>query len=351
MFKNGYNTSIQKELSKIREIGELKPVELGFRSWRNYDIGKFLQFSRGSTVLIGGEPHHGKTYFTNELVIQLIEKHNWKIAVFSTEAGSVAKQFSTYCGLYIGKPYSKIRPDGKINHFAMTDDEIDIATAKINQCVRIFEQDRKKPKYQTIENIYKMVAECEQQEDIKFDCVVIDPIYDVDDFEPKAEEVKRVLTTINYECEVNNRVDIIVNHVSETQKFVDKSGTRRKLRALADEFYGGKNNQRKAMLQILVERAIPNLHPDDPADFVPENQTNVHVLKAKPEGVAKMGVYPIFWDWKTRRYYENFEGDYHYADCSMLRDDKPYSSESELPKVEPTNAFRDDNTRGNELPF
>lgn len=314
MFKNGYENKTQTELKKIREFGEITPVQFGFKTWQDYDNGKLLQASRGSYIMIGGEPHHGKTYFTNELIMQLMEKHNFKVALFSSESGSIAKVFSIFYGMYIGKSYSKVRPDLKENKFAMTDAEKDIAEAFINKHLWVFEQNRKKDNYQTIENVYKMVEEAERAEDIKFDCVVIDPIYDIDDFEPMANEVKRVLSYIDYQCEINNRVDIVVNHVSETQKITDKSGNRRKLRAMADEFYGGKNNQRKAKLQILVERPEPNLNPDDPSDYVAENQTNVIVLKAKPEGVARLGIYPIFYDWKKRRYYEHHEGNIKYAD-------------------------------------
>lgn len=351
MFRNGYSHQTQKELSEIREKGELDPVSFGFRTWQNYDEGKFLQASRGSYIMIGGEPHHGKTYFTNELVCQLMEKHDFKVALFSSESGSVAKIFSIFYGMYIGKPYSKIRPDLRPNPYAMSDDEKDIAKSFINNRLRVFEQDRMKTNYQTIENIYKMVAECENQEDIKFDCVVIDPIYDVDDFEPKANEVKRVLSFIDYQCEVNNRVDIVVNHVSETQKYTNKEGKRFKLRALGDEFYGGKNNQRKAKLQILVERAVPNLQPDDPADYVPENQTNVIVLKAKPEGVASLGVYPIFYDWKKRRYYENYQNDVSYAECTRFYEDKPYRENTNLITASPEEAFKIEDDEQDEFPF
>lgn len=339
MFKDGYSNQIQQELKAIREKGELKPVPFGFRSWNDYDTGHFLQASRGSYIMIGGEPHHGKTYVTNELICQMMEKHNFKVALFSSESGSVAKVFSTFYGMYMGKPYSKVRPDLKPNNYAMTDDERDIAEAFINARLRVFEQDRKKDNYQTIENIYKMVEECERIEDIKFDSVVIDPIYDVDDFEPKANEVKRVLSYIDYQCEINNRVDIVVNHVAETQKFTNKEGKRFKLRALGDEFYGGKNNQRKAKLQLLVERAIPNLTPDDSADFVPENQTNVIVLKAKPEGVANMGVYPIFYDWKKRRFYEELNGDTHYADCTRFYGEFTPEVKKEIPYATVEDAF------------
>lgn len=353
MFKNGYSAQTQSELKKIREKGELEPVAFGFRSWRNYDEGNFLQASRGSYIMIGGEPHHGKTYLTNELVCQLMEKHDFKVALFSSESGSIAKIFSIFYGMYIGKSYSKIRPDLKENTYAMTDYEKDIAESFINKRLRVFEQNRTKNNYQTIENIYKMVAECESQEDIKFDSVVIDPIYDVDDFEPKANEVKRVLSFIDYQCEINNRVDIIVNHVSETQKYTNKEGKRFKLRALADEFYGGKNNQRKAKLQLLVERVTPTPDPDNPYDYKPENQTNVIVLKAKPEGVASIGTYPIFYDWKKRRYYDEYQNEFRYADCTRFANDNPYRENTNLITASPDEAFKinNDDDEQDDCPF
>lgn len=351
MFKNGYGSQLANELKEIREKGELKPVQFGFKSWNQYDDSKYLQASRGSTILIGGEPHHGKTYFTNELVMQLMEKHDFKIALFSTETGKTAKIFSIFYGMYIGKSYSKVRPDLKENHYAMTDDELDLAQAFVNKRLWVFEQNKKQSGYQNIENIYKLVRETEQAEDIKFDSVVIDPIYDIDDFTPKAEEVKRVLSLINYECEINDRVDIIVNHVSETSKYVDKNGVRKKFRAMADEFYGGKNNQRKAMLMILVERPSPNLQPETPDDFVPENQTNVCVLKAKPEGVAKMGVYPIFYDWKKRRYYEMINGDVSFAECTRFSEEKPYKQDNDLPTFSVNDAFDLKNNDDDPFPF
>jgi len=317
MFKTGYE--LQQELKKIREEGELNPVKLGFSTWDDWDNGRLLMLSRGSWVLIGGEPHHGKTYFTNEIVMQLMEMHDFKVALISTESGNVAKVFSTFYGMYAGKHYSRIRSDMRRNDYAMNDDEKAIAEKFINEHLWVFEQNQTVKNYQSIENIYKRVADAEKQFNIKFDCVVIDPIYDVDGFEPKAEEVKRILTYIDYQCEISNRIDIVVNHVAETAKYVDKQGNRRKYRAGADEFYGGKNNQRKAKLQILVERPIPNTENELGEEYVAENQTNIHVLKAKPEGVAKMGTYKIYYDWKSRRYYEKREdGTTSYAQNSVM---------------------------------
>lgn len=321
----------------LREKGELDPVKFGFHTWNQYDKGKHLMGSRKVTLLLGGEPNHGKSQFTNELVMQLIEKHGFKVALFTTESGDVEKVFAHFCGMYQGKSYVKLRPDGKPNQYAMTDAEADEAEYFLLQHLYVFKQDRKDTGYQTLENIYTQLAKAEELYGIRFDSLVIDPIYDVDDFEPKASEVLRVLNRINLEAEENNRFDIIVNHVAETAKLTDKNGNRKKLIALADEFYGGKNNNRKAMLQLLVHRPTPTVDengrslPGFEGSDIPvvwPNQTNIHVLKVKPDGIAKWGVYDIYYDWRRRRYYEKFEDDnnrYHerFAKCTKFYDEMP----------------------------
>ncbi|RKT01065.1 P-loop NTPase family protein [Chryseobacterium defluvii] len=314
----------------IREHGELDPIHFGFYTWNQFDKGLYLMGSRKTTILIGGEPNHGKTQVANELVIQLIEKHNFKVALFTTESGDVEKVFSQFCGLYQGKPYSKVKPDGSKNSFAMTDAEADEAEQFLLDKLYVFKQDRKNSSYQTLDNIYKELEKAERLYGIKFDTLVIDPIYDVDDFEPKASEVLRCLNRINLEAEENNRYDIIVNHVAETQKTFDpKTGKRRKLLALADEFYGGKNNNRKAMLQVLVHRPEPNNDPEK-GPIIKENQTNIHILKVKPEGIAKWGIYPIYFDWKSRRYYEDYVENettkFAFASCTKFYDRSPVNS-------------------------
>ena len=321
------NSRTQQKMRVLREKGEITPINFGFHTWNQWDQGKFLIGSRKCTMLIGGEPNHGKSQFTNELVMQLIEKHKFKVALFTTESGDVEKVFTQFCGLYMGKPYSKLRPDGKINPYAMSDDEASEAEYFIRNYLYVFKQSRKDTKYQSLDNIYHQVEKAENLYSIKFDTVVIDPVYDVDDFKPDANEVLRVLNRFNLEAEENDRFDIMVNHVADTSKTLDnKTGKRRKLIALADEFYGGKNNNRKAMLQILVHRPEPS-DGEDNTPVVLENQTNIHILKIKPEGVAKWGIYDLYYDWKSRRYYEMYvkgtEQIVAFADCTKFNDRRP----------------------------
>lgn len=328
---------IIRKMREIRQKGELIPVRFGYESWNDYDKGKLLMGSRKVTMLIGGEPNHGKSTFANELVMQLIEKHHFKIALFTTESGDVEKVFSYFCGLYQGKSYAKLRTDGKPNPYAMTDKEAEEAELFLADKLYIFKQDRKDSSYQSLENIYKQLAEAEKDFDIKFDTLVIDPIYDVDDFEPKASEVLRCLNRINLEAEENNRFDIIVNHVAETGKMTDKNGNRKKLIALADEFYGGKNNQRKAQLMVLVHRPTATVDYNnryltgmDGAEVVFPNQTDIKILKVKPDGIAKWGTYPLFYDFTNRRYYEMIHDEKgfrkQFPDCVKFRDREPDKS-------------------------
>ncbi len=360
------NNHVRSRMRHIRENGELDPIKFGFQSWNQYDKGKLIMGSRKCTMLIGGEPNHGKSQFTNELVMQMIEKYNFKVALFTTESGDVEKVFTQFCGYYQGRPYAKLRPDGTENDFAMTDAEADEAEAFLRDNLFVFKQDRKDSAYQSLENIYKQLAELEKHYEIKIDSLVIDPIYDVDDFEPKASEVLRVLNRFNLEAEENNRFDIVVNHVAETAKTVDKNGKRKKLLALADEFYGGKNNNRKAMLQVLVHRPYPNNDPEQ-GEIIAENQTDIHILKVKPEGIAKWGKYPIYYDWKSRRYYEWIEEDGttpypSFANCVKFVDRRPnedviktfrptveqaFDAPVTTPKKEEYDGFDDDN----DMPF
>lgn len=342
----------QRKMRQIREKGELIPIHFGFQSWNDFDAGRYLMGSRKCTILIGGEPNHGKSQFTNELVMQLMEKHRFKVALFTTESGDVEKVFTHFCGLYIGKPYTKLRPDGKPNRFAMSDDEASIAEEFIANHLYIFRQDRKNTAYQSLENIYKELATAENLYGIKFDSLVIDPIYDVDDFEPKANEVLRVLNRINLEAEENNRFDIVVNHVAETAKSLDpKTGKRKKLLALADEFYGGKNNNRKALLQVLVHRPEAN-NGEDGGEVVLENQTDIHILKVKPEGIAKWGTYPIFYDWKSRRYYEYYNDKAQFAQCTRFKDRFPHETTGiEDFRITPQEAFKDYGDNEEDCPF
>ena len=105
------------------------------------------------------------------------------------------------------------------------------------------------------------------------------------------------------------------------------------------------------MLMLLVHRPDPTVDDNgrwlegfgnnDPV--VKPNQTNIHVLKVKPEGIAKWGVYDIYYDWKKRRYYEMIDSQdgciLQFADCTKFNNERPNERLINQIKVTPEEAF------------
>jgi len=293
----------------IRENGMLRAVHLGFQTW-----GTNFMLSRRYPVYVAGEPHHGKSTFTYEMLVQLSEKYGFKHFCYFGEAGNPEHIFSELREIYIGKPYSKVRNGGGENNYAMNEADVNAADIFIENHFVIEEIKEE----MTLKGFYESLNKYEEENNIKFDCAVIDPVYDLEDFEAKEKVINRMLKKINKECFKNNRIDFVVNHVSETFKFFDKDkGTRKKMPALADEWYGGKVWQRRAFLQLLVYRPLPNLNPDENEDLIEENETHIYIQKAKPNGIGKVGKYKIYFDWKKKRYYEKTEKGDEYPDCSI----------------------------------
>ena len=72
--------------------------------------------------------------------------------------------------------------------------------------------------------------------------------------------------------------------------------------ALPNEWAGGRTWWRRAFLMLLVYRP-PVFLTDSLGNNFADNETHVYCQKAKPKGIAKLGMKSIFYDWKTNRYY------------------------------------------------
>lgn len=309
-----------RQLSEIREKGRLNCYELALDALSDGN----LMLSRKYPVYIAGEPHAGKTEFLFEILIQLSEKYGMKHFCYLGEAGNPEDIFAQLCEKYIGKPYSKVYHNGKINNYTMTDNEMDVAHQFVMNHFYIL------PIKETIslDEFYKQIELCENENNIKFDTTTIDPVYELDDFEAQEKKINILLKRVNIECFKADRIDFIINHTSETFKHFDvKTKKRVKHVAMADEWYGGKVWQRRAFLQILVTRPTPNLEPLEDEEYIYENQTDIIVQKAKPKGIAKIGKYSIMYDYKRQRYYEIIKEGYlkkaYFPSSCIFKNDLP----------------------------
>ena len=184
------------ELKEIRKKGRLKPVKLGFECFNDNNS---LIFSKGVPVYIGGEPHHGKSTMTKELAMHLMQNHDFKIFGYFGEdiITGVQDIITEFAEVFTGLKYSEIQPNGEKENYAMTDEYIDLAHAFLLDKLYICEV--KKDEKFTLDYFYNDIAEAEKQ-GIKFDCAILDPIYDIDGFEADAKMMNRILNRFNKEC-------------------------------------------------------------------------------------------------------------------------------------------------------
>jgi len=339
-----------RELKNIRDNGRLNCVELAFNKFADGN----LMLSRKYPVYIAGEPHAGKTELLFEILMQLSEKHGMKHFCYFGEAGNPEDIFAQLCEKYIGKPYSKIYHNGKFNNFAMTDTELDNAHQFVMNHFFILPIKENI----SIEEFYNQLALCEKEQCIKFDTATIDPVYELEDFEAQEKKINILLKKVNIECFKNNRIDFIINHTAETFKHFDvKTKKRIKHTAMADEWYGGKVWQRRAFLQILVTRPTPNTEPAEDEEFVPDNQTTIIVQKAKPKGIAKIGHYDLFYDYRRQRYYEIIQENLNkkavFPNSCIFKNDIP-QRDTQISDFKQTNlqAFKEEEEQDNSfMPF
>lgn len=288
------------QLEVIRNRGKFDSVNLGFNSFNDNNQ---LLFSRGVPVYIGGEPHHGKSTITKELIMHLMQNHDFKVFGYFGEDGYGEDIIAEFSEVYIGMKYPKLQPNGSIDNYAMTDAQKDEAHAFLS--TRLFICELLDDEVFTMEYFYSDLDKAEEQLGFKFDSAVIDPIYDVEGFEAKEKMINKILSKFNKKCQKSKRVDILVNHVGEAYTIYDKE-RREYIRkpARSDQWLGGKNNARRAYLQLLIFRPMPIAVPMEHEELILDNESWLFVQKAKPKGIARIGKIKLYFDWKKNRYYE-----------------------------------------------
>lgn len=276
----------------------------------------FIGLKKGYPVFVGGAPHSGKTEFTLEILINTSIIYGWKHFIYCGEGGNIEHIYYELLHKYLGKQYKYADEKDKLsaeyfidNHFIICNHDLDF----------------------TIEEFYTAVDECEKDLNIKFDTTCFDPFNDIKDETDKfgGREDKYLAHALK-QCRIsskkNKRIDILVTHIADVRAVIDKDGNRYTPHAMPNEWAGGRTWWRRAFLMLLVYRPPTCLKDSQGMPFA-ENETHIYVQKAKPKGIAKMGLKSIFWDWQRNRYWCYMDGQ------------KVYSCEQ--PKVKPLEPSKD----------
>lgn len=281
---------LENKINELKDFSEKGMDDVKLTGLASLDGA--LGLKKGYPLFIGGAPHSGKTEFCFELLINTSILYRWKHFIYCGEGGNVEHIFHELLHKYLQKPYKYADEREKLSaeyfiseHFVICNHDLDFS----------------------IDEFYKAVQECEDELNIKFDTTTFDPFNDIKDETDKfggredkylADALKRVRIS----SKKNNRIDILINHIAGIKAVTDKEGNRFYPFALADEWSGGRTWWRRAFIMILVYRP-PTFLKDKNGMPYEKNETHIHIQKAKPKGVAKIGVKSIFFDWKKNRYY------------------------------------------------
>jgi hypothetical protein len=293
------------ELKHFAEHGLSDVKQTGLAS-----LNGFVGLKKGYPVFIAGSPHAGKTEFTFEMLMNTSILYGWKHFIYCGEGGNIEHIYAELLHKYLEKPYKYADEKDKLKAEYFVSEHFIIANHDNDY---------------TISEFYDVVDKCEKELNIKFDTTLFDPFNDIKDesdmFGGRDDKyLAYALKIVRVSSKKNNRIDILVNHIADIRPVVDSSGNRYLPPALPNEWAGGRTWWRRGFLMLLVYRP-PVFLKDAQGMPYEENETHIHIQKAKPKGIAKMGVRSIFWDWKKNRYY-CFEDNQKLYSCEKIEDFK-----------------------------
>jgi len=277
-------------------------------------LDDIFKLKKGYPLFVAGNPGSGKTEFIFEILINTSLLYGWKHFIYCGEGGNIEHIYNELLFKYLKKPYKYATEKDKLN-----------AEYFISQHFILADHDREF----TVLEFYLLVSKCEKDLSIKFDTTTFDPFNDIKDelekFNGREDKyLAYALKEARISSKINNRIDILINHVADVMPKNDKDTDKSYLPpALPTQWAGGRTWWRRAFTMILVYRP-PTFQKDINGVPYAENESHIIVQKSKPKGVGKTGKASIFWDWKVNRYYCYKESQQLYS-CETLEQYKPQS--------------------------
>lgn len=306
--KNNKYFNLSHKISDLKTFSEQGHKDIKSSGLSSLD--SIFMLKKGYPIFIGGAPFSGKTEFAFEIQINTSILYGWKHFIYCGEGGNVEHIYSELLHKYLKKPYNYADEKEKLHaeyfiseHFIIANHDLDFS----------------------IKEFYDTVAEAEKEYNIKFDTTMFDPFNDIkEDLEKfggrEDKFLADVLKQVRISSKINNRIDILVNHIADVRAVTLQDGTRYLPAALANEWAGGRTWWRRAFTMILVYRPPICLKNNDGIPYK-ENETEIIIQKSKPKGIGKVGKASIFWDWKKNRYYSYLENQLLYS-CEKIEDYK-----------------------------
>jgi len=290
-------TDVRAGLEDLRHNGLKRGDHPGFENlYDHYSV------KPGSMTFIIASPAVGKTAILYEILINLAEYSDYRIAIFSPEGGSPTDLYAEILWAVLRKPFLK---NDIVN---ASDEEVEAAYAFIEKHFYIIDSGLKDL---TAESFFRAVEDIEKEDEIKIDAIVIDPIVELNiNPDNKRDDIAlgSFLTRVrkfSSEKMIHTFIAIHTKAMQALSKKMDDGTTM--LYYPQPTFFdtmGGMMWSRKGYMVLSLWRPpVELIHPDEDRPYE-SNETIIEVLKVKPKIMGKRGKVSLYYDYMSSRFYE-----------------------------------------------
>lgn len=286
--------------AKLRHIRHDLPQRGELTGFSNLDA--LYTLKRGSFTFVLAPPHHGKSEFSFELLINQASKYNKRALIYSPETGSVEDIYAELIHKLSGRTI--VEKTG----YACDDKEYYHWCNWIDHYFDIVDGDEKS---YSLDELYDLSVEN------KNDIILADPWNELNHSKMKEYGsrqdlyIEDLIGDLRRFTKKENKHVLITLHPAN-QQIKETDGIRHYPMPMAREAAGGQSLFRKAMTWINVWRPTHGLKNEHGIPYE-ENEVIVLIEKAKPKHVSVRGKCSLFFDWKRNRYYEKINNIEYYA--------------------------------------
>ena len=293
------------EVKRNLDSMHLHGVDAGQAHGLNIDC----RWRKKSTLYIYGPDHSGKSRLFFFTALAMAERHGWKFLIYSPETGDAADIFAMLIKIFCGTNTFQKGP------FGVTDEGRKEATHFIMRHFKVVDYFRGI----TMDDIYEQANELNSTK-WHVDCLCIDPFnavkHDID-ATPRDIYLGDFLLDFDQDATKNNRLNVLIVHPAsqelETQE--GENGQKIKYYGIADKrnIMWGQEWLRKGKNLWSVWRPTKEGLRDADGNPYPKGYLVVDVQKRKPDEVGEVGVFHVYFNWMTQRYYN----DANMTDCPL----------------------------------
>lgn len=294
------------------DVSRRKAVRGGVST--GYDnLDDYMTIKQGFPLFVAGAPHHGKTQFVKQLLVNLSRLHGWRHCIYLGEDGEIQDITIELIEIYTGKPVRHHDDRGNAVDGAISESEFMSAFTWVNDHFWIISTEVAGVDSFTVAEFYDWVSAYESKEGVKFDTTLIDPWNDVtlDLSITGGREDLFLANAFKYVRNIskrNKRTDIIITHIAAPYaKHRTEGGRRFAAPAEPYEWRGGQEVHRRAYTMLLVYRPpAPDTIRFGRVVFDTQvGETWLIIQKSKPRGVGKLGRAILYYDKRSNTYSQN----------------------------------------------